>query len=285
MKKSSTSKKNRQSPARNKSPYELLRDSNVARNKKRLFDLGLDDGPLTEFTKKRKDCKAKSASARKTSKRSKRANVETSPASVSENEEEYSSSSDSSVDCNTEEEESPEEIEKILDYKVTLKGKKRLQIQWSTGEKEWADYDDVQQDCATLVIDFMKCFEIKDPPSKKQICESELDKNVKPCNHTVYEIGVTYMPEEQHSYLQPNNELHGVLCALCETEFVHNEPVSAKQTKPSTRKPMYTCSNRATGTKCLHSICYQCMMDEIKKPSTTNGKKSLRRRHAETTVS
>jgi hypothetical protein len=278
-KKSSTSKKNRESPPRQKSAYELLRENNIARNKKRLFDLGIDR-PLSEFIKKKKSCKAKSAPREKTN-RSKQENSPSSPASVSDNEEEGSSASESSLDTNeVEEEEAIEEIEKILDYKVMSKGKRKLQIQWSTGEKEWADYDNVQQDCSALVADFMKKYEIQDTPSVKETSKPALDENIKQCNHTEYKIGVTYMPEEQHSYLQPNNELHGVLCALCNTAFVHTEPVSEKQTKPSTKKPMYTCSNRATAKKCLHCICHRCMMAEIKKESSSNGKKSLRCRRS-----
>jgi hypothetical protein len=277
MNNTSTSNKKKESPARNKSPYELLRDANIARNKKRLFDLGLDK-PFTESIKKKKDCKSKSTS-RKKKNDSKRENIPSSPASVSDNDIEDSSSSDSNGGFNDEEEDSSEEIKKILEYKMTSEGTRKLQIQWSTGKKEWANYDNVLQDCENLVTDFMKNYGSLDSPSVKQITQPEIEKNVNPCNHTVYEIGVTYIPEENNTYLQPKYELHGVICALCQSVFVHTEPASTKEIKPNIRNPMYTCSNRATSMKCLHSVCYECMMTEIKKASSTNGKKTLRRRH------
>jgi hypothetical protein len=278
VKKASLAKKKKGSPARTKSAYELLRDSKVARNQKRLFDLGLDKS-ISESPLKKTDCNRKSTT-RKERHRSKQNNVLSSPASVSDNEEEDSFSSDSSVVVNTVDEEGPEEIEKILDYKVTVKGREKLRIQWSTGAKEWADYDNVQEDCADLVADFMKHHENEDTSRQEiHVSINTNDAALKECKHQNFEIGVTYMPEEQTSYLQPNNELHGVQCALCEDKFVHTEPVSEKETKPSAKKPMYTCSNRATVKKCLHCICFKCMMVEIKKKG---GGKSLRPRSEKT---
>jgi len=278
MKKTAPAKKKPESPARMKSPYELLRDSKIARNQKRLFELGLEK-TLFHGSRKENNCMSKSRSRKKRNS-SKGGNDPSSPVSVSDNDFD-SEEDDSSRGVESEKEEISEEIEKILDYKCTSKGAKKLQIQWSTGDVEWAKYQDVEQDCATLVADFMKNHENKEEPSRANcIFETSHSASYKQCEHDKYEIGVTYMPEEQVGYLQPNHELHGVKCSLCLKGFVPTEPLADKEIKPSTKKPMYTCSNRATAMKCLHSVCYHCIMSKIKTQESTMDKRPSRSRRS-----
>jgi len=272
------SQKNPASPNREKSAYELLREANIARNHKRLADLGLEK-PMLQNSRKTKSC---GSSIHKETV-SKEENIRSSPASVSGSENSEDEGNLDSENQDTETDECSEEIEKILGYKCTSKGKQKLRILWSTGKKEWADYKNVEEDCATLVADFMKNNDNQEIHKKMSVQTNSL-ATPKNCEHETYNIGVTYIPEDQLGYFHENNELHGVNCSLCFKIFVHTDPIPEKEIKPSKKRPMYTCSNRATMLKCIHSICYSCIMEKMQNQEAGIGLRPSRvRRNVEKT--
>lgn len=267
------SKKVHQEPPRKKSAYELKRDANVARNEERLRTIG-----LSSFSTFHKTAQKQSQHAKK-KKDSLRSETPSSPVSVSDSDDSGGNTcSDDDSDDEISDDEISDEIEKVLDYKCTSNGEKKLQIVWTNKEIEWATYEDVVKDFPELVAAFMKQYEEKRDERKVDAEDSKKYEKCIKCDHGNYQIGVTYMPEDQFSYFQPDNELHGVKCSLCRKTFVHYDPNPKTEIKASMKHPMFTCSNRATAMKCLHAVCGNCIKEQIVKQDSSTGKRQSRAR-------
>jgi hypothetical protein len=234
------------------SAYELKRQKNIARNQQRLRELGLES-----FSSTWSSVKGKKASD---------SNDEVKEKDKCSDSEEHS-----------EDDDVEEEIVKILDFKKNMKGVRRLKICWSTGLSEWACFDDVEKDNPHLVSDFMDNYEKKSIESDNPHNKTN-EENIRKCEHEKYQIGVTYNPEDLSSYFLPNNELYGVKCALCSKAFVNKDPDVTKEIKPNSRKPMFICSNRTTVLKCLHSVCFDCIHQQIILEDSTSGNRLSRAR-------
>ena len=238
---------------RKKNAYELKRQEKIARNQQRFKELGLES-----FSSSWSSLKGKKDS-------------------------DSNHEGTDKEKCSDYEEESEinnieEEIVKILDFKKNAKGERKLKICWSTGSSEWAHFDDVEKDNPNLVSEFMENYKKNSMADSASPQKKNNEKKITNCEHDKYQIGVNYNPEELSGYFLPNNELYGVKCALCSKAFVHSDPDVTKEIKPNSKKPMYTCSNRATGLKCLHSVCFDCLHQQIILQDSTSGKRQSRAR-------
>jgi len=179
-------------------------------------------------------------------------------------------------EASSEEESDDKEEEAIVAVLRSRKMDGMLLVHWSTGKEQWAKFEHFNEDVPDLVNEFMEKKKMKEKERQESgSTGSTEDSELNPCNHSMYQAGVTYRPEENASYFNPTSgELHGTKCSLCEKCFVHELSGQNDEIHPSAQAPVYSCANREA-KKCFHSVCFDCFQKESLKDNSTRHCRSL----------
>jgi hypothetical protein len=121
--------------------------------------------------------------------------------------------------------------------------------------------------------------------NKKKEEVSEIPKKKKPCDHSCYDLGLSYNadPEVNPGWCAPGKFLFGVKCAGCASPFVQKAPPAGEGSGkepgdpqvPSTTNAVYCCNNirNRNGTSeegCSHAMCTPCWNEAILKASKSD---------------
>ena len=109
------------------------------------------------------------------------------------------------------------------------------------------------------------------------------------CDHELYEVDITYKPEQLASYCNEGFYLAGLKCGQCTRCFVPNRKAEKelgehKCVKPTSDCPVYCCVNmmgsgslKTVEGNCRHAICSDCWRKGVLAADTGSGKKRPKR--------
>jgi hypothetical protein len=143
--------------------------------------------------------------------------------------------------------------------------------------------------------------EEKNQKKRKREVEKEAEEETKlsndewegrTCRHDVYELSVTYVPEENAGYCKKEGYyLFGTTCASCSKQFVADrkgvtEAGPGLSFRASSDKPIYCCINvrgnggsghqEAVDGQCDHALCFDCWTVGVLKEGTPRETKRAR---------